>query len=81
MVADEATTILALSKASKVQHHNFQNKCRERNTSKVPFVVEGPEDFGTFFGTVDFLGRFRGGARMAASSSEADEPESNRSSA
>jgi hypothetical protein len=34
-----------------------------------------------FFGTGDFLGHFRGGAGMAASSSEEDKPESNKSSA
>jgi hypothetical protein len=45
---------------------------------KLPFAVEG---YGIFFGRGDFLGRFRGGAGMAALPSETDEPESNKSSA
>jgi hypothetical protein len=81
MAADEATAVLALSKARKFQHYSFQNKGRERNNSKVPFAVDGLEGFRIFFGTGDFLGCFRGGVGMVASSSEADEPESNKSSA
>jgi hypothetical protein len=79
--AYEAATILASTKARKVQYHSFQNKCRETNNSKFPFTVEGLEGFGTFFTTGDFWGHFWGGARMIASASEADEPKSNKSSA
>jgi hypothetical protein len=81
IAADEATTILALSKARKVQHHSFQNKCRERNNSKLPFTIDDPEGFGIFFGIGDFLGHFSGGVGMEASPLEVDEPESNKSSA
>jgi hypothetical protein len=69
IAADEATTILALSKARKVQHHSFQNKCRERNNSKLPFTIDDPEGFGIFFGIGDFLGNFSGGVGMEASPS------------
>jgi hypothetical protein len=72
---DEATIILAASKARKVQHHSFQNKGRERNYSKLPFAAEG---FGIFFGRGDFLGRVWGGCGRAASPSKADAPESNK---
>jgi hypothetical protein len=81
IAADEATTILASSKARKVQHHSFQNKCRKRSYLKLPFAAEGPEGFRTFLGTGDFLGHSWGSDGMAASPPEADEPESNKSSA
>jgi hypothetical protein len=54
---DEAATVLAISKVRKDQHHNFQNKGRERNYLKLPFATEG---FGTFFGRGDFLGLQKG---------------------
>jgi hypothetical protein len=81
VAADEATTVLALSKAKKVQHHSFQSKCKKRNNLKVPFAAEGLEGFGTIFRAGYFLGRFSRGARMANSSSEPNELESNKSSA
>jgi hypothetical protein len=59
-VVDESTTVLALSKVRKVQHHSFQNKCNERNNSKVPFAAEGPEGFGIFFWDRGFPGAFQG---------------------
>jgi hypothetical protein len=45
---------------------------------KLPFATD---DFGAFFGAGDLLGRFRGGAGRAASPSDADKPESFKSSA
>jgi hypothetical protein len=64
-----------LYRNEKVQCQFSKQEHRERNLSKIPFVEEG---FGISLRRRDFLGCFWGGFGGAVSSSNANEPESNK---
>jgi hypothetical protein len=65
-------------KQQRFNNISFKERAEKAKKSKSPLAADGSD---AFFGAEDFLGCFQGGAKRVVSPSDADEPESNKSSA